>query len=250
MGSKKKRNRPKVTNAEEPSSTSEREIQPVRSSILPTHFISVRKILIFAFLGSFLVLASVWAYRNGKTTPVATTVALAGDEGNFDGSYIPSPLTYQALLKLSPELLDKVDVGTMDLLCAQGLPGSENLDVGANLSTLDAWAGRVKMEEENNLRRYFDSPGLFRNSLSYFRTVLLVSSLNDLGCLPDKDRTNDESNASFFADSKSIFIHGLLGPHHGGTCSSIPILIVAVSQRLGFLIPDDSLANVPFSPKA
>ena len=38
----------------------------------------------------------------------------------------------------------------------------------------------------------------------------------------------------FFGDSRDVFIHGLLGDKHRGTCSSLPVLYVAMAQRLGY----------------
>lgn len=43
-----------------------------------------------------------------------------------------------------------------------------------------------------------------------------------------------EPNDKFFADSKDVFIHGLMEPTTMGTCSSLPVLYVAVGRRLGY----------------
>jgi regulator of sirC expression with transglutaminase-like and TPR domain len=43
-----------------------------------------------------------------------------------------------------------------------------------------------------------------------------------------------EPNETFFADSRDIFLHGLLGPRRTGTCASLPVLYVAVGRRLGY----------------
>jgi hypothetical protein len=42
------------------------------------------------------------------------------------------------------------------------------------------------------------------------------------------------SGDGFFADSRDVFIHGLLGPRRMGTCSSMPILYLALGRRLGY----------------
>jgi regulator of sirC expression with transglutaminase-like and TPR domain len=47
-------------------------------------------------------------------------------------------------------------------------------------------------------------------------------------------RGEHEPSDVFFADSKDVFLHGLLGGSHQGTCSSLPVLYVAVAQRLGY----------------
>jgi hypothetical protein len=38
----------------------------------------------------------------------------------------------------------------------------------------------------------------------------------------------------FFADSQDILLHGLLGERRTGTCSSMPILYIALGRRLGY----------------
>lgn len=46
----------------------------------------------------------------------------------------------------------------------------------------------------------------------------------------------EESSVSdgFFADSRDLFLHGLLGERRTGTCSSLPVLYVALARRLGY----------------
>lgn len=41
-------------------------------------------------------------------------------------------------------------------------------------------------------------------------------------------------DAIFSADSGNIFINGLIGPRRDGTCSSMPVLYVALARRLGY----------------
>ena len=36
------------------------------------------------------------------------------------------------------------------------------------------------------------------------------------------------------ANSKDVFIHGLLNGNHLGTCASMPVLVVAIGRRLGY----------------
>src|SRR5208282_5066058 len=38
----------------------------------------------------------------------------------------------------------------------------------------------------------------------------------------------------FFADSRDILIHGMIGPQRMGTCSSMPVLYIALGRRLGY----------------
>ena len=43
-----------------------------------------------------------------------------------------------------------------------------------------------------------------------------------------------EPNDVFFANAQDAFLHGLAGSKHHGTCSSMPVLVVAVGRRLGY----------------
>ena len=47
------------------------------------------------------------------------------------------PKSLAELLALSPDQLEKVDIALMNLLCAEGLRGSEDLDAQQCLDTLD-----------------------------------------------------------------------------------------------------------------
>jgi len=62
------------------------------------------------------------------------------------GVYEPRSLA--RLLGQCPDELQGVDIAEMNLLCAAGLPGAEDLDVDRCLATLDSWAARVRRETE------------------------------------------------------------------------------------------------------
>jgi hypothetical protein len=151
------------------------------------------------------------------------------------------PGTLRELLALPPEQLDKVDVGLMSLLCAEGLPGSENLDVEACLEKLDDLATKAKFDTDRHFYRFREHPEQFRNSLGYYRVMMLGGVLvQDLGIQykPDLVEYLKEGNAPtygvFNSDSKNVFIHGLLNGSHYGTCASMPVLLAAVAHRLGY----------------
>ena len=42
------------------------------------------------------------------------------------------------------------------------------------------------------------------------------------------------SNGKFFANPESVFITGCLGESRIGTCSSLPVLYVAIGKRIGY----------------
>ncbi len=150
------------------------------------------------------------------------------------------PRTFKELLALPPEQLERCDIGLINLLCAEGLPGAENLDVQGCLKTLDDWAAQVKFETQRHEYRFNEHSEQFRNSYGYYRMMMLGTILvQDLGiqynpqlALPQMDGTRP--TLADGADSKNIFIHGLLEGNHLGTCASMPVLVVAIGRRLGY----------------
>jgi hypothetical protein len=152
-----------------------------------------------------------------------------------------TPTNLAQLLALSPQQLEKCDIARMNLLCAEGLHGSEDLDVQQNLDTLDSWSRHVQNETMRNYHRFLDHPEDYNNSQAYYRMMMLATVLQeDFNAHYDPERAipqllgKREPNDVFFGDSKDIFIHGLLGGERHGTCSSLPVLYVAVAQRLGY----------------
>jgi hypothetical protein len=88
------------------------------------------------------------------------------------------------LLKIPAENLEDVDIAEMNLLCAAGLPGAENLDINHALATLDAWARRVAFETDRHLYRVTDPryADHYRHSEAYLRAEMLLQALQeDLG---------------------------------------------------------------------
>lgn len=154
------------------------------------------------------------------------------------------PRTLAELLALPPDELEKVDIALINLLCAEGLRGSESLDIDYLTRTLNAWAGHVESETKRNFHLFQAHPEKFRNSLAYFRMAMLATVLvQDLRIRYNPEREKQlenghilrrEDEKAFFADSKDVFIHGLLGDKHYGTCASLPFLYVAIGRRLGY----------------
>jgi hypothetical protein len=119
------------------------------------------------------------------------------------------------------------------------------LDVDYFTRTLNGWAAHVQSETKRNQHLFDEHPEKFKNSLAYFRMAMLATVLvQDLRIQynPEREKqlenghilrsTDDEK--TFFADSKDVFVHGLLGGKHYGTCASLPFLYVAIGRRLGY----------------
>ena len=138
-----------------------------------------------------------------------------------------------ALLAMAPDQLAQVDIAEMNLLCATGLPGAENLDIDKCLAKLDEWAARVKFETARHLYRAHDPRWAehYHNSENYLRAEFLLQVLQeDLGVHYNMDRVKNID----FGKSKDLFIHGLVDDTNGGTCASMPVAYVAVGRRLGY----------------
>ena len=159
------------------------------------------------------------------------------------------PKTLAELLALPPDQLEKVDLARIDLLCAEGLPGAEDLDIEKCIRTLDGWAQYVKTETEKNYHRFIEHPERFKNSFGRFQMAVMAAVLSqDLRVQYNPKREKElfehhffsqgepygEAERSFFSDSSDLFLHGLLSDKHYGTCASLPYLYVAVGRRLGY----------------
>jgi len=151
------------------------------------------------------------------------------------------PATLKELLALSPADLERCDIARVNLLCAEGLRGSEGMNLESLLATLDVWAKHVESETRKNFHRFAAKPREYENSLAYYRMLMLATVLQqDFGTFYSPERAapqlkgTRESNDVFFGDSRDVFLNGLLSGKYFGTCASLPVLYAAVAQRLGY----------------
>jgi hypothetical protein len=233
------------------------------------------KPLVFGLAASVLVTAAVWFGASELNRGGACSV------GSLEG-----------LLALPGSALQGVDIGRMNLLCAEGLTGAGGFVLDAGLVKLDEMAARVRSETERHLYRFQKNPGEFEGSEGFFRMLMLAVVLaEDFGVryVPSKIGTAADARMGdgFFADAQDVFLQGLLGGRPSspspnplpeeragspraevrrlnspspsplpeergsaqarnsllaprpatlalGTCSSLPVLQVAVGRRLGY----------------
>ena len=193
-----------------------------------------RKILLwlFAFTAAGLVgvITCIWIHPRPEQQDVIAKIELLS---------FKQPETLNDLLVLSPAELNHCDIALMDLLCAEGLPEAEELKVEECLSTLDNWAQHIKSETDRNLHHFRENPAYYYNSEAFFKMLTMAVVLyEDYGirydpkwiAAPSEIQTDDH----FFADSRDILIHGLVGSQRMGTCSSMPVLYIALGRRLGY----------------
>ncbi len=127
----------------------------------------------------------------------------------------------------------------MDLVCAHGLPGADGVKIESCLATLDQWATHVQAETARNFHRYRDNPADFYNSEGYFRMLMMaVVMYEDFGIRYNPNRITlpgqIDPNDRFFANTQDIFLNGLIEGQKMGTCSSMPVLYIAIGRRLGY----------------
>src|SRR5262249_8021476 len=135
--------------------------------------------------------------------------------------------------------LREVPTAQMNLLCARGLCATNEPDLKECLATLAAWAEHVRSETERHQYRFDRNPAEFENSPGFYRMLILsVVLTEDYEVHYDTQRRagplSTQMDDGFFAEPRSLFLHGLLGPERIGTCSSLPVLYVAVGRQLGY----------------
>lgn len=155
----------------------------------------------------------------------------------FRCSRIPS--SYAQLADCAEGQRQIVDIARMNLLCAEGLPGAEELDIDGALQLFDQWAEVVLQNEKKYLTQYHQNTGRYDHSLAKFKAVNLGLTLKqDLGCgynqsLIKSGAMDDVSSTRFFRDSRDLFLHGFTTTRRG-SCSSLPVLMVAIGRRCGY----------------
>ncbi|MBW7904863.1 MAG: hypothetical protein LC135_09655 [Phycisphaerae bacterium] len=97
--------------------------------------------------GVIIVVGAVaFAATHPRSAPPATAPA----------SQPATPQSVADLLAMPPESIEKLDLALLNLICAKGLPGAEDLDIPATLKKLDEWAAKVRHETARHLYRVND----------------------------------------------------------------------------------------------
>lgn len=85
-------------------------------------------------------------------------------------------LGWEWLVPLFNEELARHDVAAVNLACAAGLPGADEIDTDYCLYKLDEWAGWVKDYANQLFPQFRRDPELYENSEAYFRTPCMIIS--------------------------------------------------------------------------
>lgn len=146
---------------------------------------------------------------------------------------------FSELAQLSASEYKDIDIAQLNLICAEGLLGAESLNVDESLAVLDAWAQLVKENESKYFYQYQRNPAQYDHSIAKFKAVNLGLTLkDDLGCGYNQDLVrqglvSDVKSTRFFKNSQDLFLHGFTQDRKG-SCSSLPVLMVAIGRRCGY----------------
>lgn len=227
--------------------------QPAKGWDWSTYVLGVLAVLIF---GALVVLAvGRWdnppaytdtQYQAPQVKAPEAEVRLASHIYRTDG-----PRNLGELLELPGQEIDQLDIALINLLCAEGLPGSEDIDIEGTLATLDAWTVYAKRETDRHIYKFYQDPAAFDHSEGRWRMAMLISTLQqDCGVHYNMERVREVD----FTHSEDLFIHGMVRPGmtpvlaiddpagaqalleatNGGTCISMPVVYTAIARRLGY----------------
>lgn len=138
-------------------------------------------------------------------------------------------MDYWNLCSRSDSELESVDVALLNLSLADGLAGAENLNVPELLDCIERWTSLVAL----NTKHWFASfePTEDCPTENQFRMMSMVTLLQrDIGVHYSPSQISGPDDAR---DSRDSFIHGPL-TGWGGTCSSLPVVLLAIGRRLGY----------------
>jgi hypothetical protein len=215
------------------NSRREEKTGKVERTTLPKRWLVVPVIVVLV-VG--LIIAGIAAQINSSKTSVPPQHIASA---KVEIPVLKTPHTLAELLALPPAELEHCDIAQMNLLCAESLPGAENLRVDESLATLDQWAQHIKSEIDRNFHHYSEDPAYFYNSSNFYKMAMIAVVLYEdynirynpkWMAAPGTEQPDDH----FYADSRDILIHGLLGDQRMGTCSSMPVLYIALGRRLGY----------------
>lgn len=141
-------------------------------------------------------------------------------------------MDYEHLCSLSDDELARCDIAELNLICAAGLPGSENLDIAACLHRLNQWTEYVHLGTCNALRDWSRFPEYADLSEARYRMVVLSMCLRKgVGLAYNYERLQQPYDAT---DSRDLFIHAVVMSGHLATCTISAVIFAAVGRRLGY----------------
>ena len=136
------------------------------------------------------------------------------------------------LLEMGAADLANHEIAVVNLACAVGLPGAEDLRIPACLATLEQWTAMVRRYTDEGLADYEQDPHSYERHPGFFRFVAMVTILRHPRGLNIQYQPRAIGNF-VFRDSRDDLLHGVL-TRRLGTCASLPVLYFAIGRRLGY----------------
>ena len=132
------------------------------------------------------------------------------------------------------DVVGDVEQAVDEALVAGNALGQYRIAVAGDRRALDE---KATLGTDRNYHRFKADPATYSNSEAFYKMLMMAVVLyEDYGVRYNpKWITSPEATPAddhFFADSRDILLHGLVGPQHLGTCSSMPILYIALGRRL------------------
>ena len=139
-------------------------------------------------------------------------------------------LNWHQTVRLPEADMNRLDVATLNLACASGLPGADRIDWKRNVSTLDDWADRCKQFTLKMMPHFHRGRCDYPDSEPKFRIQAMITHLQrDIGIQFHPNRKRDED----VFQPEDSFIYGVT-QGDGGTCGNLPIVYAAVGRRMGY----------------
>jgi hypothetical protein len=133
-----------------------------------------------------------------------------------------------------PRLLVRTDIATVNMACAIGLPGAENLAIAKCIATLAGWTNSVRRYGLSSMAEFIERPGDFHGHSGFAKFLSMVTLLKHPRGLGVSYQPTAIGNFDF-SDSRDDLLHGIL-TRRLGTCASLPVLYVAIGRRLNWPI--------------
>lgn len=138
------------------------------------------------------------------------------------------------MIGMSEAELSRHDIAEINLHCAVGLPGSEDLDITQCLERLQHWTEHARfateraLENKSKFPQYRDWPdGIYR------ALMLQIAIQNHLGMKLDHARMAQPFDGR---DSRDLFIHSVLMDGRPAMCTTAPVIYAAIGRSLGYPI--------------
>jgi hypothetical protein len=146
-----------------------------------------------------------------------------------------------SLFEAAPEKIQEhSNIQLLNLLCADCLPGNEDIDIRGCLTRLDKLIDYIRGSIERTYQAY--GPAEFYGYCKY-KTIMgiIVARLKlEYGACYSPIAKADLEEVGIhapFDDASEVFINGMLGDdrnHRWGMCTSIPVLVTAIARKLGY----------------